>query len=424
MALRGDQDMRENTSVPEAGGMAANSGKTRQMRKQNFFSAAIFLLALAVTIPSARAQTFRVLHEFNGQSDGALPQGALVRDAAGNLFGTTFTGGGGQGTVFTIDSRGRESIVLTFNAFVSGASPASALIRDQAGNLYGTADGGPGGAGVVFKLTPQGEQTLLHAFQGGLGRTARVPSGGPFMDKSGNIFGTTLFGGSGSCQFGCGSIYRLSPAGKLNVLYKFTGGADGIQPFGPLVQDAAGNLYGVARSGGDLTCAEFPGAGCGTVFKLSKARVLTVLHTFHGGMDGASPQPGLLLDAAGNLLGAAGAGGNSGNGLIFKITSSGQYTVLHRFTANEGKTPNGSLVADPAGNLYGTAQTGGVEGQGTVFRLTPAGQLKVLHAFTGDLDGAFPLAGLIRDAAGHLYGTAVKNFLINQFNGNVFEITP
>jgi len=131
-----------------------------------------------------------------------------------------------------------------------------------------------------------------------------------------------------------------------------------------------------------------------------------------------------ILDAAGNLIGAAAAGGNGGNGLIFKISADGTYSVLHRFATSEGKTPNGSLVLDAAGNLFGTAQSGGTQGLGTVYRLNTAGRVTVLHAFTGDLDGAFPLAGLIRDPAGNLFGTAVKNFLINQFNGTVFQVTP
>jgi len=109
---------------------------------------------------------------------------------------------------------------------------------------------------------------------------------------------------------------------------------------------------------------------------------------------------------------------------VFKISSTGTYTVLHRFTGNDGKTPNGGLVSDPSGNLFGTAQGVVVDGLGAVFEMSPSGQVRVLHAFTGDLDGAFPLAGLIRDANGNLFGTAVKNFLIDQRNGVVFEITP
>ena len=180
----------------------------------------------------------------------------------------------------------------------------------------------------------------------------------------------------------------------------------------------------MAKSGGDLSCPEFPRTRCGTVFKLAPNGVFTVLHRFHGGTGGATPQAGLLVDAAGNIFGAAGAGGFSENGLVFKISSTGTYTVLHRFTGNDGKTPNGGLVSDPSGNLFGTAQGVVVDGLGAVFEMSPSGQVRVLHAFTGDLDGAFPLAGLIRDANGNLFGTAVKNFLIDQRNGVVFEITP
>ena len=414
--------MKENTSDRAVACVAANH-KTKVMRKQSFCWTAIFVLVVAITLPSANAQTFKVLHEFNGQSDGALPEGALLQDAAGNFFGTTFAGGAiGEGTVYKIDSRGAESVLFSFDAFVSGSSPASALIQDQSGNLIGTADGGPGGAGIIYKISQQGDQRLLFSFQGGTGRNARVPSGGPIADKGGNIFGTTLFGGNGPCQFGCGSVYRLDTAGTLRVLHNFNGTSDGSKPAGPLVRDTAGNLFGVAKSGGNLNCAEFPQIGCGTVFKLSKG-VLTVLHTFQGGADGATPQAGLLLDAAGNLFGAAAAGGNGENGLIFKISSTGTYTVLHRFTGRDGKNPNGSLVADAAGNLFGTAQGGGTNALGTVFEMSPAGQVTVLHAFTGGLDGAFPSAGLIRDSAGTLTGTAVKNFLITQFNGDVFQIT-
>ena len=225
--------------------MSNNLGQQtiKTARVRSWFGAALVLACSFVLVPSAKAQTFKVLHEFNGQSDGALPEGTLLLDAAGNLFGTTFAGGElGEGTVYKIDTTGVETVLFTFSAFESGSNPASPLIQDQSGNLVGIADEGPGGAGVVYKLSPLGDQTLLHSFQGGTGRNARVPSGGLFMDKSGNIFGTTLFGGNGTCQFGCGTIYRLDTAGTLRVLHSFSGGSDGSQPFGPLIQDAAGNL--------------------------------------------------------------------------------------------------------------------------------------------------------------------------------------
>jgi uncharacterized repeat protein (TIGR03803 family) len=210
------------------------------------------------------------------------------------------------------------------------------------------------------------------------------------------------------------------------LLHKFIG-TDGSQPFGPLVQDTAGNLYGVAQFGGDLSCPEpqVAGQGCGTVFKLSKKRVLTILHTFEGGSDGATPQAGLFLDTAGNLYGATARGGNSENGTIFKISSDGTYTVLHRFAGgNDGMIPNGGLVMDDSNNLFGTAQAGG-QGFGTLFKLTSTGALTVVHTFTGQEDGAFPLAGLIRDDLGHFYGTTFRNFLPQTVQGgNVFEVRP
>jgi len=413
--------MKENKSLRSITCVATNHGKAGSMRKQPLCCAAIFVLALAVALPS-QAQGFDVLHEFTGL-DGALPEGALVRDAAGNLYGTTFAGGVGEGTVYKTTSTGETTVLLTLNG-LNGEHPASALIQDQANNLYGTADGGPGDAGVVFKLSPAGEQTTLFSFPRGVDHSPRGPTGSLLMDRSGNLFGTTLIGGNGSCQFGCGTIYRLDSAGKLHVQHAFTGGADGNQPSGPLVRDANGDLYGVARFGGNLACPEYPQAGCGTVFKLARNGQLTVLHTFKGGKDGATPQPGLLLDAAGNLYGATASGGTSENGTVFQISRNRKYTIRHRFTGEDGKTPNGGLVIDPAGTIFGATQAGGADALGTVFAMSSSGTVKVLHAFTGDLDGAFPLAGLIRDAAGNLYGTAVKNFLTNQVDGDVFRITP
>jgi uncharacterized repeat protein (TIGR03803 family) len=429
VSIRGDEDVRNNKIIGSAGLITAERG-AGQRNRQGIFAATIFMLVLAFAMPRAQAQTFTALHQFNGAlvgglTDGANPEGALLRDASGNLFGTTNTGGIGEGTVFKLDSAGKETILLTFNFQVNGGSPASPLVQDASGNLYGIADGGPGGAGVLYRVSQQGDQTLLFQFQGGKGTQPKVPWGGILMDKSGNIFGTTLAGGKGNCLFGsgCGTVYKLDTAGVLRVLHNFNGGVGGSEPAGPLVQDAAGNLYGVAEQGGNLACAEFPQIGCGTVFKLAKNGVFTVLHTFQGGTDGAAPQPGLFRDSLGNIFGTTAKGGSTENGTVFKISSSGAFSVLHRFTGKDGTTPNGGLVADSLGNLFGTTQVGGANGLGTAFRLDAAGRVKILHSFTGNNDGASPLAGLILDAAGNLYGTTVKNFLIQQVQGgNVFVI--
>ena len=413
--------------------VASNHMETN-MRKPNFFFAAIFVLVLAATISSAQAQTqnFTVLHQFDSQTDGAFSQGALLRDAAGNLYGTTTSGGPGldNGTVFKIDSTGQEKVLLAFDAFVSGDFPTGTLIQDSAGNLYGIAGGGPGGAGVIYKLSQQGEQQILFAFQGGLdNNNPTSPAGGLLMDKAGSIFGTAQFGSNTGCELGCGSVFRLDTAGALHLLHKFTGGSDGGKPIGPLVQDADGNLYGVAQSGGDLSCLDpdpqFSNLGCGTVFKLSPALVFTVLHRFHGGLNGSIPQGGLVLDGTGNLYGTTFRGGTNEHGTVFQISKDGTYSVLHRFRKAEGVNPNGGLVLDEAGNLFGTAQLGGALNLGTVFQLSPDRVLTVVHSFEGLEDGAVPFAGLIRDEAGHLFGTTVKNFLIQPIQGgNVFEIRP
>ena len=409
---------------------ATDHKDAKGMRKLNHIFAILFALVLALMLPSAQAQTFIQLHDFTGAGDGAFPEGAVVRDAAGNLYGTTTSGGAGDGTVFKIDSSGKETVLFAFNAFVSGAFPTGSLIQDQVGNLYGVADEGPGGAGVVYKLSPKGEQKVLFAFQGGLDTTNPTgPAGGLLIDKSGNLFGAAQFGSNTGCALGCGSVFRLDTAGVLHLLHKFTGGSDGGKPIGPLIKDADGNLYGVAQSGGDLSCLDpdphFSNLGCGAVFKLSPARVLTVLHRFHGGLNGSIPQGGLLLDGAGNLYGTTFRGGTNEHGTVFQISKDGTYTVLHRFRKAEGVNPNGGLVLDDAGNLFGTAQQGGALNLGTVFQLSPDRALNVLHSFEGLDDGAVPFAGLIRDETGHLFGTAVKNFLIQQIQGgNVFEIRP
>lgn len=396
------------------------------MQKQRFLYAAIVTLLLMLMAVSASAQLFTPLHEFGTGQDGAFPAGGLVQDPVGNVYGTTeFGGTSSAGVVYKIDNQGTETILLEFNS-TNGGFPGSALIQDQAGNLYGTADEGPGGAGVVFKLSPKGKEKLLHAFQGGLGPRVNLPSGALLMDSAGNLYGTTLNGDKGNCGgLGCGVVYQLDQAGKLKVLYEFTGLSDGGDPLGPLVQDAAGNFYGVTQQGGDLSCPEQLLRGCGTVFKLASNGKLTVLHTFEGGADGAVPAGGLFLDKAGNLYGAAQFGGNSENGLLFKVSGTGKYTVLHRFSGTDGSIPNGSLVSDPEGNLYGTATLGGLGADdGTIFELPAKGRFKVLYNFLGLLDGARPFAGLIRDSAGNLYGTCNQNFLFVQRDGDVFKFTP
>ena len=394
------------------------------MKKVNLIAG--FVLVLMTTILSAQAQKLTPLHQFTGEkSPEAFPEGSIIRDAAGNLYGTTTL----DGSVFKITSDGKYSVLKFIDGGDDGTFPKGSLALDAAGNLYGVAEQGSGGAGVLFKLSPKGEETVLFAFQGGLHNTTpKEPAGGVLLEKNGDIIGAAQFGNSQNCVIGCGSIFRLDTGGTMHSLHKFTGGADGGSPIGPLVQDASGNLYGVTQSGGDHNCPTHflkRGQGCGVVFKIDTQNALTVLHTFAGKRDGAVPQGGLLLDAVGNLFGTTLKGGHANNGTIFKIASDGTYTVLRRMTKSVGVNPNGGLVSDTSGNLYGTTQLGGNQNLGTAFELSPGGTLKVLHNFQGLKDGASPLAGLFRDDQGRLYGTTVHNGLIKRVQGgNVFVITP
>ena len=186
----------------------------------------MLMMATTVARPAA-AQTFSVLHEFAGApNDGSGPRGGLVRDAAGNFFGTTFTGGSNsEGTIFKLTPAGQESVLLTFTTS-NGSFPASGLLL-KAGNLFGTADEGPGGAGVLFRLAKDGTEVTFHAFQGGQNSEAALPAGGVITDAAGNLYGATLLGG-----LGFGVVYQVDPTGTLKVLYDFKGQADGAEPLG------------------------------------------------------------------------------------------------------------------------------------------------------------------------------------------------
>jgi uncharacterized repeat protein (TIGR03803 family) len=403
-------------------------------------------------VPPA-ASSFMVLYNFTGYpTDGAEPYAGLIRDPAGNLYGATFRGGADDaGVVFKLTSTGTETILHSFTGEADGAGPYSGLIQDVAGNLYGTtSEGGaqcqeggvaPGTCGVVFKLSPSGTETVLHAFTGHPTDGA-APVGGLIRDPAGNLYGTTANGGAFSpCSQGplvaCGTVFKLGPTGTETVLYNFTGGPDGANPLGCLIRDAAGNLYGTTVAGGvgSKLCA----GGCGTVFKVAPSGTETVLYSFTGGADGGQPTAGLISDAAGNLYGTTYGGGRSGAcfagggscGVVFKLSPTGTYTVLHSFTGGaDGGNPDAGLIQDAAGNLYGTTYGGGASSLGVVFELircdsgSSGYDFKVLHSFTGP-DGASPYSPLVRDAAGNFYGTTAHGGAYGGgANGVVFRLTP
>jgi uncharacterized repeat protein (TIGR03803 family) len=183
-------------------------------------------------------------------------------------------------------------------------------------------------------------------------------------DSAGNLYGTTHQGGA----FQLGTVFKIDLAGVETVLYSFAGGTDGGEPEAGLIQDAAGNLYGTTHYGGGGSCSD----GCGTVFKLDPAGVETVLYMFTGNPDGGSPLSNLVEDAAGNLYGTTLYGGSSGKGIVFEVdTATGAETVLHSFRGRDGAAPQAGLVRDAKGNLYGTTPEGGGNGFGAIFRLSP-----------------------------------------------------
>jgi uncharacterized repeat protein (TIGR03803 family) len=339
--------------------------------------------------------------------------------------------------------------LYSFTGGDDGASPTLQLALDKKGNLYGvTATGGPIGEGTVFKVTPTGKETVIYPLggesalllagnslvgtsfvDGGLyggvfevtkkgvektlygfgGPDGATPWGALVRDAKGNLYGTTFQGGA----YNAGTVYKLTPTGTESVLYSFTGGADGGYLYAGVVRDNKGNLYGTTYQGG--------ANGVGTVFKVTPTGEETVLQSL-GGQAGAYPfLAGLVMDKKGNLYGTAYDGGSWGFGTVFEVTKAGAFTVLYSFTGGDGAYPEASLVLDSAGNLYGTTTSGGAFGEGTIFEVTATGAETVLYSFTGTEDGT-PFAGVVRDGQGNLYGTTARGGAYDY--GTIYKLIP
>jgi uncharacterized repeat protein (TIGR03803 family) len=285
------------------------------------------------------------------------------------------------------------------------------VIRDSAGNLYGTTyNGGTADAGVVFELDANGQETVLHNFTGGA--DGGNPYAGVIRDSAGNLYGTTEYGGAANL----GAVFKVDTSGEETVLFSFPGGNGGSNPYGGVTADSAGNLYGTTAYGGS--------GGSGVVFKLDPAGTETVLHTFKTPNDGAAPESGVIRDSAGNLYGTTYGGGKYDAGVVYKVAASGQETVLYTFTGGaDGGSPVAGVIMDSAGNLYGTAQYGGASHWGVVFEVNTSSQEIVLYNFAGGTgDGSRPLAGVIRNSAGVLFGTTSSSGTND--SGVVYQLTP
>jgi uncharacterized repeat protein (TIGR03803 family) len=291
--------------------------------------------------------------------------------------------------VYKLDASGHQTVLYSFTGGADGANPSAGLIRDAAGNLYGTTNGGGSGScfgqgcGTVFKLDPSGHETVLHSFTGANGAN---PFAGVTLDAAGNLYGTTSFGGTGSycptCPVGDGTVYKLDPTGHETVLYNFDFRLDGGYPLAGVILDAAGNIYGTTYGGGPPATG-FPGV----VYKVDPTGHETVLYGFAGTTDGNGPIGGMIRDSAGNLYGAtefggsatANAGANTcgdyqyyGCGVVFEVDTTGHETVLYTFAGSAGGgRPKSGVIRDSAGNLYGTTLLGGAAGAGVVFKITP-----------------------------------------------------
>jgi uncharacterized repeat protein (TIGR03803 family) len=392
---------------------------------------AIVIACCGASAPAAPAGGYQVVYRFQGGNDGAEPDGSLIADDTGALYGTTAAGGAGCnvgcGTVFKLSPSAAgyaEAVIYRFRGASDGAYPFGSLVADAGGALYGaTREGGDpycvGGCGAVFKLTPSGSayvKKVIYTFHWGNGAH---PNGSLIADTTGTLYGTTYDGGAS----GFGTVFELVPSGAKyagRVLYSFRGGGDGGEPNGGLIADETGVLYGTTA--GYYCCAG------GTAFKLvpsGTGYTESVLHLFLSGSDGEEPGGGLIEDASGALYGTTYYGGGRpsyAHGTVFKLTPSGSTfveTILHRFgysSQHKGRNPDGGLTAGRHGELYGTALLGGGGscsplGCGVVFELRSGNKgdvERVLHRFEGGSDGANPSANLIVGKNGRLYGTTAR----------------
>lgn len=375
-------------------------------------------MLFAITAPcEAQGDTsYRIVYAFTGGSDGALPNSALTRDSAGDLYGTTeyggdtrCNGGYGCGTVYELTVAGKLKVLYTF---ASGDGIGfGGLILDGSGDLYGASgNGGSSGCGTIYEIAQNGAHSVIYTFLGG---NDGCGPNGLIRDQAGNFYGTTALGGGAGCGStdGCGTAFRIAPDGVETQLYVFKGTAqnDGYYPNGTLLRDKHGNLYGTTIYGASATlCHNRYNSGCGTVFEISPKGLETIRYAFQGGSDGAYPSAApLVADSDGNLYGSTQGGGGHNKGTIFRLAPDGTETLLYAFAkARNGDIPTGVIRDKSDGHLFGTTTFGGPSDDGVVFALQPDGKQTVLHSFGSGNDGDMPIAPPTMNA-GMLYGTTL-----------------
>jgi uncharacterized repeat protein (TIGR03803 family) len=414
----------------------AEPGKRRwipAVRPQTAYVALALAVSLLVVSPTAQAQ-FKMLYTFSGGTDGGRPEASVIKDAKGNLYGTTFWGGNlscnsgnGCGVVFKLTPAGKEIVLHSFAGGQDGAFPSAALLADAQGNLYGTTTAGGAasgclgsGCGTIFKVDTKGTETVLYRFTGGT--DGGEPSSALTVDSKGNLLGTTSVGGNLSCSppSGCGVVYAYDRVlGKEIVLMSFAGGADGEFPTGErLGLDNNGSVFGTTQKGGDSTC------DCGVVFKLTKSKKEIVLHSFKGGAtDGSFPLGGVTLDTTHNLYGTTALGGANGQGVLFKISVAGSFSVLHSFGTGgtDGTRPYSGVNVCSDGSVLGNTTIGGTMGFGTIWKVAKNKKETVLYNFDFSFGGGVPVSGFTwtHDGDGSVsYGTASEGGNINGKNGS------
>ncbi|MGA3092437.1 MAG: choice-of-anchor tandem repeat GloVer-containing protein [Terriglobales bacterium] len=393
-------------------------------------------LAVISTLPliaarPAQAQTEKLLHQFTGSPDGATPCAGPVLKGT-TLYGTTMEGGNGtgdtgDGIVYSLTTTGNETILHTFagNQYGDGSEPYGGLTLDTKGNLFGTTINGGSSCncGTIYKLTKSGKnytESVLHSFSGSDGTNPYYVT--LVFDKLGNLYGTTNGGGS----YGNGTVFKLTPDGVLTTLHNFTGQADGGVPDSGVALDTKGNIYGVAPGGGAY--------GYGVLYEITAAGAYSVLYNFTGAADGMLPR-GAPIFKGGKLYGttqAGGAGCTWGCGVIFEFTLAkgkvaGKETVLHTFSGTDGYYPMyGPLTFDKLGNLYGTTLDGGPSNLGNVYELAPDGTITTLYNFDQQPDGMSPMGGVTLDTKGNVYTTAAYggNDGGEYGGGTVIKVTP